>query len=165
MLRVGFGYDVHPVMPGKKLWLGGVAFPQAGFQLKGHSDADVVLHAACDALLGAAGLPDIGVLYPNTSARNRNRSSLEFLTDVGKKVAKEKYRILNLDCMLLAEAPKIAGQTGLMRTRMARALAVAQAQINVKATTHEGLGAIGRKEGLAAYAVVLLIQQDKIRIF
>jgi len=156
MIRIGLGYDIHQTMPGKKLRLGGVTFPHAGFQLKGHSDADVILHAACDALLGAAGLPDIGKLFPNASACNRNRNSLEFLVEVKKQLQHNHYRPVNLDCMLLAEAPLIAPHIPLMCRRMARALGIAPSQVSVKATTNEGLGAIGRGEGLAALAVALL---------
>jgi 2-C-methyl-D-erythritol 2,4-cyclodiphosphate synthase len=107
MLRIGLGYDIHPAQPGKKLRLGGVAFPAAGFQLKGHSDADVICHAACDALLGAAGLGDIGKLFPNTSPRQRNRNSLQFLQEVKGRLQRMAYRVKNVDCMLLAEAPQI----------------------------------------------------------
>jgi 2-C-methyl-D-erythritol 2,4-cyclodiphosphate synthase len=156
MFRVGLGYDIHRAVPGKGLRLGGVAFPNAPFRLEGHSDADVILHAACDALLGAAGLSDIGTYFPNTLARNKNRASLEFLAAVGKILAKKKFIVLNLDCTLLAEAPKIAGQVKLMAQRMARALDLDPSQISVKATTHERLGAIGRQEGLAAMAVALI---------
>jgi 2-C-methyl-D-erythritol 2,4-cyclodiphosphate synthase len=156
MFRIGFGYDIHPVMPGKKLKLGGVAFPQARFQLKGHSDADVIIHAACDALLGAAGLRDIGVLFPNTAKKNYRRNSLEFLQIVGKLLKKKGWKLGNLDCTLLAEKPKVANQVPLMCQRMAKALQVSKTQITIKATTHEGLGAIGRNEGLAAYAVALI---------
>jgi 2-C-methyl-D-erythritol 2,4-cyclodiphosphate synthase len=157
--RVGFGYDVHrcrPARPGRALKLGGVAFPRAGFSLEGHSDADVLLHAACDALLGAAGLADIGTLFPNTDSRNRGRNSLEFLSLVGKQLLRRGFHILNLDCTLVAEAPKIMNQVPLMRRRIARALNLHPGQVAVKATTNEGLGALGRKEGLAAFAVALV---------
>jgi 2-C-methyl-D-erythritol 2,4-cyclodiphosphate synthase len=156
MLRVGFGYDIHPVVPGRGLKLGGVAFPRAGFSLRGHSDADVILHAACDALLGAAGLPDIGVLFPNTAARNRGRDSLEFLREVARRLKQQGATIVNLDCTLLAEAPKISPQVPRMRARMAEALAVTSGQIMIKATTHEGLGCLGRMEGLASAAIALI---------
>jgi 2-C-methyl-D-erythritol 2,4-cyclodiphosphate synthase len=156
MIRIGMGYDVHQTMSGKKLRLGGVAFPKAGFQLRGHSDADVICHAICDALLGAAGLGDIGKLFPNTSSRHRNRDSLEFLVEVKKRLSKDKSSVVNIDCMLLAEAPKIVKQVPLMCKRIALALGIQPEQVSVKATTNEGLGSIGRNEGLAAYAVALI---------
>lgn len=156
MIRIGLGYDVHQTMPGKKLRLGGVAFPQAGFQLRGHSDADVICHAICDALLGAAGLGDIGRLFPNTSQRQRNRNSLEFLAEVKKQLGRHHCSPSNIDCMLLAEEPKISRQVPVMCRRIARALGIKAEQVSVKATTNEGLGAIGRNEGLAAYAVALI---------
>lgn len=157
-LRVGMGYDIHRAQPGRTLRLGGVSFPRAGFTLDGHSDADVILHAACDALLGAAALPDIGRLFPNTARKHRGQNSLEFLTAVRRELEQRHFTILNLDCTLLAEKPKIAKQVPLMRRRMARALGISAEQIGVKATTHEGLGAIGRGEGLAAMAVALINQ-------
>jgi 2-C-methyl-D-erythritol 2,4-cyclodiphosphate synthase len=154
-LRTGIGYDIHRIAQGRKLRLGGVSFPRAGFGLEGHSDADVLVHAACDALLGAAGLPDIGVLFPNTSSRHAGRNSLEFLQRIGRKI-KADYVLCNLDCTLVAEAPKIASVIPLMKKRMARALEVSPAQIGIKATTNEGVGFIGRGEGMAALAVALL---------
>lgn len=161
MLKIGLGYDIHPIVPGNSLKLGGVRFPQAGFSLHGHSDADVLVHAACDALLGAAGLPDIGVLFPNTSARHRGRDSLEFLQVAGGRLARQGTLIVNLDCTLLAEAPKIARRVPDMRRQMAKALKISPEQISIKATTHEGLGCLGRREGIAALAVVLVEQKSK----
>jgi len=161
MMRIGFGYDIHPVARGKKLRLGGVSFPQAGFGLAGHSDADVIIHALCDALLGAAGASDIGVLFPNTSARHFQRNSLEFLQVVSGLLKKQGFYIINVDCTLVAEAPKISPRVPLMKSRLAKAMGTTPAQIGVKATTNEGLGFIGRREGLAAYAVALLEQTPK----
>ncbi len=158
-IRAGLGYDIHRTRPGRTLRLGGVSFPRAGFTLDGHSDADVILHAACDALLGAAALPDIGRLFPNTARCHRNRNSLEFLAKVRRKLERRHYRILNLDCTLLAEKPKIAKQVPLMRRRMAQALGISAGQVGVKATTHEGLGAIGQGQGLAALAVAMISQE------
>lgn len=155
-MRVGLGYDIHRAVPGRGLRLGGVVFPKAGFHLEGHSDADVVLHAACDALLGAAGEPDIGVLFPNTSPRHRGRNSLEFLAEVGRRLRKKGFRVENLDCVLLAERPKIRDRIPLMRRRMAKALGIPPEAVGVKATTQERLGAVGREEGLAALAVALV---------
>lgn len=158
-LRVGIGYDIHRAVPGRGLKLGGVSFPGAGFRLEGHSDADVILHALCDALLGAAGLPDIGQLFPNTDPRHRGRDSLEFLRAVSLRLKQAGYGVLNVDCTLLAQEPKIAAAVSRMRRRIGRALALPADQVNVKATTHERLGAIGRQEGLAAMAVALLQRQ------
>jgi 2-C-methyl-D-erythritol 2,4-cyclodiphosphate synthase len=155
-MRIGFGYDIHRTARGKKLRLGGVSFPRAGFGLDGHSDADVIIHALCDALLGAAGLSDIGVLFPNTAARHRARNSLEFLQVVAGRLRGRGFSLVNADCTLVAEAPKISPRVGLMKARLAKALGATPAQIGVKATTNEGLGFIGRREGLAAFAVVLL---------
>jgi 2-C-methyl-D-erythritol 2,4-cyclodiphosphate synthase len=155
-LRVGMGYDVHPAIPGKRLRLGGVSFPDAGFALAGHSDADVIIHAACDALLGAAGLPDIGHLFPNTARKNHRRNSLEFLSVIRAKFRRLNIRIVNVDCTLIAETPKISSQVGVMRKRMAKHLGVSIGQMAIKATTNEGLGFIGRGQGLAAMAVALL---------
>jgi 2-C-methyl-D-erythritol 2,4-cyclodiphosphate synthase len=136
--------------------LGGILFPRAGFSLLGHSDADVIVHAACDALLGAAGLPDIGVLFPNTDRRHYQRKSLEFLREVGARLRRAGWAPVNLDCTLIAERPKIAAQVPRMRRCLARALGLAPDAIGVKATTHEGLGALGRGEGLAAMAVAMI---------
>ncbi|MEW6517517.1 MAG: 2-C-methyl-D-erythritol 2,4-cyclodiphosphate synthase [candidate division FCPU426 bacterium] len=154
--RVGFGYDVHRTRPGRDLKLGGVAFPNAGFSLEGHSDADVLLHAACDALLGASGFADIGTWFPNTDPRHRRRNSLDFLRQVGGILRARGVSVVNLDCSLVAEAPKIAGKVALMRRRMAKALGILPDQVAVKATTNEGLGFVGRQEGLAAFAVSLV---------
>ncbi len=156
MLRVGLGYDIHRSTRGRGLRLGGVSFPRAGFSLAGHSDADVIVHAACDALLGAAGLPDIGVLFPNTSPRNRGRDSLEFLAEVRRRLARLGLVTLNLDCTLVAEAPRISGHVPRMRRRLAKVLGLRPGQVNIKATTNEGVGFIGRGEGVAALAVALV---------
>jgi 2-C-methyl-D-erythritol 2,4-cyclodiphosphate synthase len=161
MMRIGFGYDIHRIARGKKLRLGGVSFPHAGFGLEGHSDADVLIHALCDALLGAAGESDIGVLFPNSSARHFQRNSLEFLQAVAVRLQKRGFSIINVDCTLVAEAPKISPRVALMKTRLAKALGATAAQIGVKATTNEGLGTIGRGEGMAAFAVALLQQTPK----
>lgn len=156
MMRIGQGYDIHRTKPGKGLKLGGVAFPKAGFSLDGHSDADIICHAACDALLGAAGLPDIGRLFPNNDPAHRQRNSLEFLSEVADKLQSLGSTIINIDCTLVAEAPKIAEQVPLMCRRMAKALGIKASQVSVKATTNEQCGFIGRQEGLAAIAVALI---------
>jgi 2-C-methyl-D-erythritol 2,4-cyclodiphosphate synthase len=156
MLRIGLGYDIHRVVKGRGLRLGGVSFPRAGFTLEGHSDADVILHALCDALLGAAGQPDIGVLFPNTSRRHQRRNSMEFLAAVAARLRRQGFQPVNVDCTLVAEAPRIASSVPLMRRRIARALDVPPTSIGIKATTNEGIGFIGRGEGLAAMAVALV---------
>jgi 2-C-methyl-D-erythritol 2,4-cyclodiphosphate synthase len=161
--RIGMGYDIHRLGPGRGLTLGGVKFPRAGFTLVGHSDADVLVHAACDALLGAAGLPDIGVLFPNTSARHRGRSSLEFLREVGERLRRSGWTPVNLDCTLIAERPRIASRVPAMRRRLAQALRVPSSAIGIKATTNEGIGSIGRGEGMAALAVALLAPASRAR--
>ena len=156
--RVGFGYDVHRLTEGRALVLGGVPIPAPdGRGLDGHSDADVLLHALCDALLGAAGLPDIGNLYPNTDEKWAGVSSLLLLTDVRERVTTAGFSIGNVDMTLIAEAPKIAPFVPLMRERIADALRVLPSQVGIKATTHEGLGAIGHGEGMAAHAVASLM--------
>jgi 2-C-methyl-D-erythritol 4-phosphate cytidylyltransferase/2-C-methyl-D-erythritol 2,4-cyclodiphosphate synthase len=155
-LRIGHGYDVHRCAPDRPLWLGGVAFPDAGFGLEGHSDADVLLHALCDALLGAAGLPDIGHHFPNNDPAHRNRASLEFVSLVGGLLRANGWSVVNVDMSLMAERPKIGSRIPEMRTRIAGALGIDEKRIGVKATTNERLGFVGREEGISAHAVVLL---------
>lgn len=157
MYRIGMGYDIHRIIKGRGLKLGGVAFPKCAFKLEGHSDADVILHAACDALLGAAGCPDIGVLFPNTAKKHKNRNSLEFLTEVATVLKKEGAIVANLDCTLIAEEPKISDHVPLMCKRIAKVLEIKPSQVRVKATTNEKIGTIGRGEGMAALAVALLM--------
>lgn len=156
-MRVGFGYDIHRLVPGRRLVLGGVeiADPQ-GRGLDGHSDADVLLHAICDALLGAAGLPDIGTLYPNTDAAYAGIDSMTLLADVAHRLTLQRLSVVNVDATLIAESPKIAPYVGLMRQNLTSALDLEATQVGIKATTNEGLGALGRGEGIAAYAVVSL---------
>lgn len=154
-MRVGHGYDVHRLAGGRPLWLGGVQidFDQG---LAGHSDADVVLHALCDALLGAAGMPDIGRIYPDTDDRFKGASSIDFVRDVAKRLMREGWRVANIDCTLIAERPKIAAYSDRMRQTIAAALDVADSRINLKATTHEGLGALGAGLGIACHATCLI---------
>lgn len=156
-LRIGYGYDVHPFANGRRLFLGGVEFP-AERGLLGHSDADVVLHALCDALLGAAGLGDIGTRFPNNDPAHKNRPSIEFVREVTQAVAGAGYRIANVDVTVLAEAPKIGPLAGEIKTRIADALGVGPTQVGVKATTNEGMGFVGRGEGIAAHAVALIFR-------
>ena len=156
-MRVGFGYDIHRLVPGRALMLGGVRVPNPdGRGLDGHSDADVLLHALCDALLGAAGLPDIGTHYPNTDAAWAGIDSLTLLRDVAKRTRKAGYAIVNVDATLIAEAPKISPYVVQMRGLIGQALGIEPARVGIKATTHEGLGALGAGEGMAAHAVAML---------
>ena len=150
--RVGFGYDIHPLIEGRPLMLGGVSIPSAR-GLDGHSDADVLLHALCDALLGAAGLPDIGHLFPNTDPAYKNISSLLLLRHVAARVAEMGGTVVNVDMTLIAEAPKIAPYVAQMRQAIAEALTLDSSRVGLKATTNEGLGSLGRGEGMAAHAV------------
>ena len=155
MFKIGIGYDVHRLARGRKLFLGGVEIPHR-VGLDGHSDADVVLHAICDALLGALGQGDIGEHFPNTDKKFHNIASIKLLEAVYRLVCKADYVIENIDTVILAEEPKIKNFKLLMRMRIAKTLKINEANVNIKATTTEGLGAIGRKEGIAAYATVLL---------
>jgi 2-C-methyl-D-erythritol 2,4-cyclodiphosphate synthase len=152
MVRAGIGYDAHRFKEGRKLVLGGVEMAHAR-GLDGHSDADVLSHAIADALLGAIGERDIGHHFPNTDESIRGISSLEILRRVGEILAAQNYRIANLDATLIAEAPKIGPHLAAMRARIANALKLEVAQVGIKATTNEGMGAIGREEGMAAMAV------------
>ena len=157
--RLGMGYDVHRLVSGRSLVLGGVEipFPQG---LAGHSDADVLSHAIGDALLGAATLGDLGRHFPDSDPRFKDISSLRLLAEICSMVHREGYQIANVDATLVAEQPKLAPYLGAMQTSLAEVLQVSPGQISVKATTTEGLGFAGRREGLAAYAVALLEKED-----
>jgi 2-C-methyl-D-erythritol 2,4-cyclodiphosphate synthase len=154
-VRVGFGYDVHRVAPGRPLVLGGVAF-DSDWGLEGHSDADVLLHAIGDALLGAAGLGDLGEHFPPGDPRWKDASSLELLARLGALLEGAGAKVVNVDAMVVAEAPKLAPHRAAMCANVARALAIPADRVSVKATTNEQLGALGRREGLAAMAVALV---------
>ncbi len=151
----GIGYDVHPLVDGRKLVLGGVTIPYIK-GLKGHSDADVLLHAIMDAILGAAGLGDIGEHFPDTSRKYKDISSLVLLKQVRSAVLKAGFTIVNVDAVLLAEEPKIKPYKKIMCANIAKALDMDVARVNVKATTNEGLGFVGAKQGMAAYATASL---------
>jgi 2-C-methyl-D-erythritol 2,4-cyclodiphosphate synthase len=159
MIRTGIGFDFHRLVAGRRLVLGGVEIehPQG---LHGHSDADVLLHAICDALLGAAGLEDIGHFFPNTDPKYRDISSLELLRDVGTKIRQLGFEVLNVDSTLLLEVPRIAPYREKMKQNIASALAISVSQVAVKATTMEQSGAIGRREGIAAQAIATLQKSD-----
>jgi len=152
-LRIGSGFDAHALAPGVPLVLGGVAF-EGSRGLAGHSDGDVIAHALIDALLGGAGLGDIGSLFPSGEERFRGVSSLELLASAYAEVRSAGWRLVNADCVLIGEQPRIQGQREAMRARLQEALG--EGEVNVRATTTDGLGFTGRGEGLAAQAVALL---------
>jgi 2-C-methyl-D-erythritol 2,4-cyclodiphosphate synthase len=154
-MRIGQGFDVHPLAAGRKLIIGGVEIPYHK-GLEGHSDADVLLHAICDALLGAAGLGDIGKHYPDTDASYAGADSRALLRDVAQKLREKKLKVVNIDATILAQAPRMAPHMARMIANIAADLGIEPAAINIKATTTEQLGFIGRLEGIAAQAVVLL---------
>lgn len=154
-LRVGHGYDVHRLVPERKLILGGVEIPwDKG--LLGHSDADVLVHAVMDALAGAARLGDIGKLFPDTDPAYKGISSLKLLEAVGRLFGENGFAVVNIDATLLAQAPKVAPYKAQMAENIASALGIEAEQVNVKATTEEGLGFTGDGSGMAAHAVVLV---------
>ena len=154
-LRIGHGYDVHRLVEGRKLILGGVDIPwEKG--LLGHSDADVLVHAVMDALTGAARLGDIGKLFPDTDPAYAGISSLKLLAEVGRLLGEKGFAVVNIDATLLAQAPKVGPYKQQMAENIAAALGISPEQINVKATTEEGLGFTGDGSGMAAHAVVLL---------
>lgn len=154
-LRVGYGYDVHRLAEGRKLVLGGVEIPwEKG--LLGHSDADVLVHAVMDALAGAARLGDIGMLFPDTDPFYRNISSLKLLEEMGRLLRERNIAVANIDATLLAQAPKVAPYRARMAENIAAALGIEAEQVNIKATTEEGLGFTGDGSGMAAHAVVLV---------
>ncbi len=153
--RVGFGYDVHRLVEGRKLILGGITIPFTK-GLLGHSDADVLLHAICDALLGAAALGDIGRHFPDTDDAYRDVSSLVLLKKTRAIIKEAGYSIANIDSTLVLEEPKVANYLQEMIKKLASVLACDEDQISIKATTSEGMGFTGRGEGIAAYAVALL---------
>jgi 2-C-methyl-D-erythritol 2,4-cyclodiphosphate synthase len=156
-MRIGIGYDIHPFQKGRALVLGGVHFPgQTG--LGGHSDADVILHAIIDALFGAAGLSDIGQHFPPDDPAYQNADSVELLTRAGEILLDDGLVVESLDATVIAERPKISPHTVEMRARIAGALLVPPTKVNVKATTNERIGFIGRSEGIAAIAVALLTE-------
>ena len=154
-MRVGIGYDVHKLVAGRRLILGGIAIPfEKG--LLGHSDADVLTHAVCDALLGAAGLGDIGIHFPDTDPRYKDISSLEILRKTFRMLSEKGFSIVNIDTVIFAEAPKLSPYRQAMLTTLAAAMDLEPQRINIKATTTEGLGTIGQGEGIGAMCLVLL---------
>lgn len=157
-MRAGLGFDVHRLIQGRKLVLGGVAIPfEKG--LLGHSDADVLLHAVCDALLGAAGLGDIGQHFPDTEPRFKDISSMELLAQTFQMVRDKGFFVNNVDATILAEAPKLGQHRTAMQANIAGVLELESADVNIKATTMEGLGAVGKEEAIAAMCVVTLQEE------
>ena len=154
-MRIGHGYDVHRLKEGRELILGGVKIEYA-LGLDGHSDADVLLHAVSDALLGAAGLGDIGRHFPDTDPQDKGADSLKLLETVGQKVAASGYRISNIDVTMIAQKPKLKDYIPAMEQNIAAALGIGPNRVNVKATTEEHLGFTGTMEGMACHAVCLL---------
>lgn len=160
MTHVGIGYDVHRLVTGRKLILGGVEIPfEKG--LDGHSDADVLMHAVCDAVLGAIGLRDIGSFFPNTDPRWKGAPSRLFLHEAGQQVKFREGRIVNIDATLIAQEPKIGPRVDKMKEHIAAALGISFDKVGVKATTNEHLGFIGREEGIAAMAVASVFLPEK----
>ena len=153
--RIGQGYDVHAFMEGDHVVLGGVKIPH-GQGVRAHSDGDVLLHALCDALLGSVGLGDIGVHFPDTDPRWRGADSRTFVRHARTLLREQGYRVVNVDATVLAEAPRLGKHREAMRAHIATDLEIDAAQVNIKATTSEALGFIGRREGLACMAIVLV---------
>lgn len=154
-MRVGMGYDVHRLVEGRKLIIGGVEIPHV-LGLLGHSDADVLVHAIMDALLGAAGLGDIGKHFPDTDEQYKGISSISLLEKVGELIEKEMYVISNIDATIIAQKPKMRPYIETMEKNIAGALKIDVSQINIKATTEEGLGFTGTEEGISSQAICLL---------
>ncbi|TXI81694.1 MAG: 2-C-methyl-D-erythritol 2,4-cyclodiphosphate synthase [Flavobacteriales bacterium] len=157
MFRVGFGFDVHRLVAGRELWLGGVRVPHEVGAL-GHSDADVLLHAVCDALLGAVAMGDIGRHFPDTDARWKGADSKLLLKEVVRMLAEQGWRVGNVDSTLVLERPKIMPHVPAMRTVMAELLQVNEDAVSIKATTNETMGFVGRKEGVVAHAVAMVLR-------
>jgi len=153
--RIGFGYDVHRFASGRRLVLGGVEIPHSR-GLDGHSDADVLLHAIMDAILGAAGMRDIGHHFPNTDERWRGADSRALLREVARIVAEKGWRVGNVDCSIVAEEPKVNPHVAAMKTNIAADLGIDADCVGIKATTNEGMGFVGRREGIAAMATALI---------
>ena len=154
-MRIGMGYDVHRLVEGRKLVLGGVTIPfEKG--LLGHSDADVLVHAVCDALLGAAGLGDIGLHFPDTDSEYKDVASIKILAKTYELISGKGFSIINLDSTIFADAPKLSPYRDAMQKNISRTIEIEQDRVNVKATTFEGLGMIGKGEGIGAMCVALI---------
>jgi len=160
MPKVGVGFDSHRFVRGRKLFLGGIEIPYE-MGLDGHSDADVLLHAICDAFLGALGKGDIGEHFPDSDETYRDMASIKFLERVNALAKKEGYVVNNIDAVVIAEAPNLRPFKVQMRSFIAESLGIDESVVNIKATTNEGMGFIGRKEGIAAYATLSITRKDK----
>jgi 2-C-methyl-D-erythritol 2,4-cyclodiphosphate synthase len=159
MIRIGIGYDIHRLVRGRKLFLGGVIIPSRR-GLLGHSDGDVLLHAICDAILGALGQGDIGEHFPNNDPQYKDISSLKLLKQVAGMLERRNFRVANLDTVIIAEEPKLLSYKAKILKGIARALKVKENCLNIKAKTNEGLGAIGKKQAIACYAAVTIILKE-----
>lgn len=155
-IRIGMGFDVHELEEGRKFFLGGIELPEASRGAVGHSDADVLIHALCDALLGAANLRDIGYHFANTDNRWRGMDSKFFLTEVTKLLAEKGWRVGNVDCTVVLEKPKVNPHIETMKRVLAPLMNVSVDDVSIKATTNETMGYVGRQEGVCAYAVALI---------
>jgi len=159
-MRIGIGYDIHPLVTGRLLVIGGVTIPfDRG--LAGHSDADVLSHAIADAILGALGQGDLGHHFPDTDPRYRGISSLRILEHIAALAERAGEELVNIDTVVIAEAPRLSPHLAAMRTALAKVLGLADDRINVKAKTHEGVGALGRGEGIAAQAICLIQRRSR----
>jgi 2-C-methyl-D-erythritol 2,4-cyclodiphosphate synthase len=158
-IRVGMGYDVHRFAVGRELWLGGIRIAHP-IGLLGHSDADVLIHAICDALLGAANARDIGFHFPDNDKHFEGIDSKVLLSETMKIIRHQKFEICNIDCTICAEHPKLQPHILIMKKQLALVMAISEEDISIKATTTEKLGFVGREEGIAAYAVALLIRSE-----
>jgi 2-C-methyl-D-erythritol 2,4-cyclodiphosphate synthase len=158
-MRIGIGYDVHQLQEGRELVLGGVLIPYHK-GLLGHSDADVLVHAVIDALLGALGMGDIGVLFPDNDNQYKDVSSIELLDQVFERITQKGWSVGNIDTVIMAEEPKLRPFISEMSERIARCLHIETEQVSIKATTTEKLGFVGREEGIASQAVTLLMKRD-----
>ena len=163
MIRIGHGYDVHRLTAGRKLILGGVEIENGGIGLLGHSDADVLLHAISDSLLGACALGDIGKYFPDTDEAFKDADSIELLKKVGEIIANGGYKINNVDATVIAQAPKLSPFIDEMRNNIANALEISIDRVSVKATTEEKLGFTGAGEGIAAHSVCLVEETKRIK--
>ncbi len=159
MFRIGVGYDVHRLAKGRSLVLGGVNIPFSR-GLEGHSDADVLTHALMDAILGALSLGDLGTHFPDTDEKYRNISSITLLGEVVTLMQEKEYHIVNTDSVIIAQEPLLRPHLDLMKTRLAQSLKIGPEAVGLKSTTHEGMGSLGRAEGIASYSVVLLQKES-----
>ncbi len=158
-IRIGFGFDVHPLQDNHPFFLGGIRLPSEK-GATGHSDADVLIHALCDALLGAAGLRDIGFHFPNTDPQWKGKDSKHFLQEVVRMLEEKNWKVINVDCTVCLEKPKINAYIPAMQGVLAGLLKVGQDAVSIKATTNERLGYVGREEGVTAYAVCLIQHRE-----